>query len=1403
MAVSDDDTGADQTMRAENAQTSCSVPPIANRSSDSGTVTALSKTLIDENPQAGTHVEVGVARPDSPKRGDHLGKENRFEIIEKIGAGGMGQVFRAVDRHLDRIVAIKLILRSAGMPLDQLVTMLRREAKVTAKLNHENIVAIFDMDVYRGMPFIVMELLDGQSLNVMLKRSRMSPLRATQIMTQVACGLSHAHANGVVHCDLKSSNVFVLRNGRAKILDFGISRFQRPLVTSTGLGDAAPTISGFAGTPAFMAPELWRGEPLDARTDIWAAGVMLYQMFTRRLPYTVLELQLKFRTKTRVRSPAPSVRLLTPKLPEEADRLVATALNEDPQGRFQTAREMMEALSELERVIDRHSSHFSPPQIERRPLTVLACHLGGLESLDFDDIVRADERFYQAAVDAVNRAGGRIGTSVGGKFFCCFGYPAVRENDAQRAVWAALQIVHSMRQHGRQDAIGLDFRIGIHSGMVGLPGLLGVGKGIPAIQGNVPNVAVQLAETAPVGSVVMSEATLELTRGLFNSQVLNCTVKGAPNKGCSAVHQLLGEVESSSRFEQAFSAPLTSFVGREPELAFLNKLWDHAKEGHGQIVVVSGEPGIGKSRLIQTLKDKVIEEGNIRLTCQCWPHFKNSALHPLIALILRSMGIQREDTLEQKVQKLESNLISLGFSLPETAPLFGALLSIPLEPKYEPLSTPPEEQRVKTLEALVSMLLRTAVNRPTLFIIEDIHWADHSTMQYLNALIDLLPSSRILVALIGRPEFHPPWSACGHLHTITLDRLSSASVLSIIEQVSKDKDLPADIIERIAGTTDGVPLFVEELTRMVIESWQPTESGLAAHLAIPGTLLDLLLAKLNRLRGVGKELAQVGSILGREFHYELIRHVAPFDELSLQEGLEILTDAGILHSQGRPPESKYVFKHALIQQAAYQSLIKSERQRHHRRTAQVLSEAFKETAELQPELLAHHHGEAGSPNEAIAFWVKAGQRATQRSALVEAIDHYTRAREALKTQPEGMNRDKKELEVLLALGSPLMSVRGYANPEVERTYARARELAHVAGAQAEIFPAMQGLWQFYFVRGMLPASRELGNQLLEIARQSTNPTFLLLAHRSIASSAFLQGDFEICRAHTEAGIRIYDMAEHGSLAMRTGQDPGVAHGVYLAWALWMLGYPDQSLARITETIELAKRLAHPMTVAYALCFAALIRNHRGDHPEAKAFSERALDITVPNKLALWTAWAKMQRGWAMAGMRDYEQGVPLMKDGLEEWKNTGARVGFTFFPVTLAEIFLKAGQYSEASRLLEEAAPMVGNNDEHFYEPELLRLKGECCLAVANEGDSTAADASADFTRGIEVARALSGKSWELRLAVSRARLLASRGETVDAVDALHKIYGWFTEGFETADLLAARSLIEDFRPTSRARRHS
>jgi TOMM system kinase/cyclase fusion protein len=1325
-----------------------------------------------------------------PTRGDRIGENGRFEILEQLGTGGMGNVFRAIDSHLDRTVAIKFILQNQDLPVEQLAGLLKREAKVTAKLNHENIVAIFDMDAYGGVPFLVMELLEGQSLDVLLERSRLTPARATRIMLQVARGLMHAHSNRIIHRDLKPSNVFVLRDGRAKVLDFGISRLERPLPLPPPLIGEVTTTLNIIGTPAYMAPEQWRAGAQDPRTDVWAAGVIFYQMLTGVLPYSPSELT-KFRLLPVVRSIAPSVRLRVPTLPEEADRIVATALSEAPEGRYQTSRELWEALRELDRVLtgttagDDHTQ--SARQVERRPLTIMACCLQGVAGRDLEEVIAADDAFYRACASAVKVWGGSIAVPVGGRFYCAFGYPSTRETDAQHAVSAALQIADAMRELGPSVGGKFGFKIGIHSGPVGVRNALA--GGFPSIQGDVPNVASALLERAAPDTIVLSPATHALTGGAFATAPIDDSPR-------ARAYEVRGEAELVSRFEQTVGAQPTPFVGRDRELRLLRQLWEEAKAGRGRMVVVSGDPGIGKSRLVQALKDWVIDEQNTRLTCQCRPQFKNSALRPLIELITRSMDIRRDHGQDEKLAKIEAALAGLGFPLAQAVPLVASLLSVPFEHRYSPLDLSPEMQKVRTLETLVSMLQRTTGERPTLLIFEDMHWVDHSTIEYLNILIHVVTRARLLVVLTCRPEFRAPWSDREHLHHLVLDRLPSDVTVAMIEHASRDRKLPPSVVSRLVATTDGVPLFVEELTRLVVESWRPEAGWIDAGTSIPGTLHELLVAKLDRLDGTAREVAQFAAVLGRDFPFALVRAVSPVDEMSLQSGLESLVDAGVLYRQGKPPNAKYLFKHALIQQTAYQSLAKSERQQHHRRAADVLGNLFPETVDLEPELLAYHHAEAGNTEQAIVFWQKAGQRTTQRSALVEAIDHYGKALDALKTLPPGealpgggVARDKKELALLLALGSPLMSVYGYASAEVERTYARARELAHAAGGQSELFPAMLGLWQFYYVKGMLATARSLGEQLLAIARDADDSTFELLALRAVASTVFVQGDFESCLRHTSTGLAIYDVAKHGQLGLRTGHDPGVANGVYRGWALWIVGYPDQALGSVTQAIVLARELCHPLSIAYALCFATLVHNHRGDHDAALTMSGEALAITGENQFALWNAWARMQRGWALCGLGDTRQGIPEMRAGLEGWKQTGARVGFTVFPVTLAELCLRVGRLDDTRALLEEATPMVERNGEHFYEAELLRLKGE--LAVAMGGEDSARAARALFADGLAVAEKQRAKAWELRTAVSLARHQPSPATRRQ----LAEVCAFFGEGARTADVRAARALLEEGLP--------
>ncbi len=1327
----------------------------------------------------------------APRRGDRIGANQRFELMEKLGEGGMGHVFRAIDAHLGRTVAVKFILETHSLPLEELITQLEREARVTAQLNHQNIVGIFDIGTFNGVPFLVMELLDGQPLDVVMESSRILPLRATAIMLQVARGLRHAHENGIVHRDLKPSNVFVLRDGRAKILDFGISRFEQPATIGLPEDSRATTYSG-AGTPAYMAPERWRNGPQDARADIWAAGVMFYQMLTGKLPYSVQEIRSFAANTSNV---APSVRAILPMLPEQAERIIATALNQEPEGRFQSADELLEALRELERELLLSDSLAGlglraewAPRVERRPLTLLACHFDGLEDLDQDDVIEAHLRLHEACAAAVKLWGGLLGTPVGGRVLACFGYPSARETDAEQAVRAGQEIVQTLRELFRGASPGarqVDVRIAIHSGILGIPNQATGTPPFPAMVGSTPSVLRGMMRQAEPMTLTISQATLNLTGNHFIVEPVSAEVNEPARE---RLYRVLGEGESASRFEQAQSAQLTPLEGRDREMVFFRQIWQETKDGRGQIVILSGDAGIGKSRVIHALRDRVSEEQNIRLTSQCRPHFRNTAFRPLVELVLRSMDISREDSTETKLEKLESQLSALGFA-PDYVAIFAPLLAIPFEGRHPLLELPPEKRKARSIEGLVEMLLRRARERPVLFIIEDVHWVDHSTIEFLNALIERVPTSSLLVVLTCRPEFRSPWSSRKHLHQLSLDRLPPAATEAMIRRAAGDRALPEELVTRLAAITDGVPLFVEELTRMVIESWRGEHDNLSSRrIEVPTTLHELLLARLDRLRGLGKDLAQLCAVLGRDFNYSLIRAVSELDEMGLQQGLDILTEAGLLHRHGPPPHVKYQFKHALIQQTAYQSLLKSERRLHHARAAEALARVFPDTVTLEPELLAHHHAEAGNMQQALEYWERAGQQATQRSGLLEAIDHYRNAISALHTLAPSSDRDKLELGLLLELGSPLMSVHGYAAPEVEKTYARARELARAGSAQGNLFPAMQGLWQYYYVRGMLPASRALGEQLLEIARESQDSTLLLLAHRAVASSAFLQGDFEPCRVHTAEGMRLYDVETHGALALKTGHDPGVAHGVYQAWSLWMLGYPDQALRCVSEMVELARRLSHPMTIAYALCFAALIRNHRAEHTEALLLSEEALRITEPNKFALWTAWATMQRGWALASSGQLATGIPHMTRGLEGWKSTGARVGFTFFPVTLAEMSLRAGLLGDAEQLLADAAPMIEENDEHFYEPELLRLRAEL---LRQQGGTASETILGHIERGLSVAVAQKGKSWELRLTMMRAGLQAAANGDGRGFSELQEVFDWFSEGHTTGDLRAARALLD------------
>jgi predicted ATPase len=658
-------------------------------------------------------------------------------------------------------------------------------------------------------------------------------------------------------------------------------------------------------------------------------------------------------------------------------------------------------------------------------------------------------------------------------------------------------------------------------------------------------------------------------------------------------------------------------------------------------------------------------------------------------------------------------LVQHGLPLAEAVPLFAALLSLSLTADYTPLTVSPAQQKHKTLQALLTILLRIAAQQPALFVMEDLHWVDPSTLELLTLLVDQGPTARILALLTFRPDFSPPWTGRAHLTQVTLNRLPRRQAAEMTSQVVHGKTLPAEVVEQVVAKTDGVPLFVEELTKMVLESGLLQECeeryelrGLLPPLAIPATLHDSLMARLDRLATV-KALAQLGATLGREFSYELLQAVSPWDEDTLQRGLHQLVEAEFLYQQGLPPQATYLFKHTLIQEAAYQSLLRSTRQRHHQLIAQVLEAQFPERCETQPELLAHHYTEAGLMAQAVPYWQQAGQRAIERSANLEALGHLTRGLGVLKTLPDTPERTQHELTLHTALAVPLLTTKGYGAPEVEHVYARARELCQQVGNGPQLFPVLHGLWRYYLVRAELKKAHALAEEFLSVAQRFQAPALLLEPHRALGTTLLWLGELVAARAHLEQGIALYDPQQHRSHAFLYGQDPGVAIRCYAALTLWLLGYPDQACTRNHEGFTLAQELSHPFSLAYALAHMVIFHQFGREVQATQERAEAEIVLSTEQQFAYYLARGTMLRGWALAARGQGAEGMAQIRQGLAAAQATGAQLPRSYYLALLAEAYGKVGQAEEGLRVVAEALAKVHNGGERFYEAELHRLRGE------------------------------------------------------------------------------------------------
>jgi predicted ATPase/energy-coupling factor transporter ATP-binding protein EcfA2 len=865
------------------------------------------------------------------------------------------------------------------------------------------------------------------------------------------------------------------------------------------------------------------------------------------------------------------------------------------------------------------------------------------------------------------------------------------------------------------------------------------------------------------------------------------------------VYRVIGESNAQSRFAAAAQRGLTPLVGREEELGLLQQRWTHAKQGAGQVVLLSGEPGIGKSRLVQALKEQLTEEEATRIEFHCSPYHQNSALYPIIDHLQRLLQFTREDTPAAKLEKLQHQLSRYRFPQAETFPLFAALLSLPHPEGHPPIVGSPQKQKEKTQAALVAWLLEAAEQQPVCAVWEDLHWADPSTLEVLTLLLDQAPTARLLVLLTSRPEFTSPWGSRSYLTQLTLNRLGQDQVEVMIAQVAVGTPLPAEVVEQIRAKTDGVPLFVEELTKSVMES-VGAQHAAPGQFTIPATLQDSLMARLDRL-GTAKEIAQLGATLGREFSYDLLHAVSPLNEATLQQELRQLIETELLYQRGLPPQATYLFKHALIQDTAYQSLLKSRRQQLHQQIAHVLEEQFAETKETQPELVAQHYTEAGLTEQAIPYWQQAGQQAVVRSAYIEAVNHLTKGVGLLQALPDTPARAQQELFLPITLGQAFSATKGFAASEVEHAYARALELSRRVGEFPQLFEILAGLHLFYHGRReFLTTGLELAEQMMRLAQNLQDPDLLLRSQWGLGFTVFWSGEFASARTFFEQALSLYEFEPPPSIAVQLYRAVCL---LYASANLWHLGYPDQGLKKCQDALTLAKEFSDPQSLVIVLNNVAWCYLFRGESQLAQELAEKSLTLANEHGFAYWGVMGAMMRGEALAEQGQLEQGIAQMQQSMATWQAIGADLSRIRLLHWLAAAYGKTGQAEEGLKLLAEALEMVDKTDEHWNEAELYRLKGELTLQQESQkakvkGQKSKVEtkpqgeAEACFLKAIEIAQKQQAKSLELRATVSLARRWQQQGKQHAARDMLSEIYNWFTEGFDTKDLQEAKTLLDE-----------
>jgi class 3 adenylate cyclase/predicted ATPase len=1031
----------------------------------------------------------------------------------------------------------------------------------------------------------------------------------------------------------------------------------------------------------------------------------------------------------------------------------------------------------------------APAGAERRQLTVMFCDLVSSTALsarlDPEDLRGIIGAYHRCVAEAVEDFGGYVARYMGDGVLIYFGYPQAHEDDAERATRCALAVIDRVSQLNIAER--LHARIGIATGLVVVGGEVVEHDVI----GETPNIAARLQALAEPEAVVIAVSTRRLVGDLFEYRELGALeVKGiaAP----MLAWQVLRPSGVASRFEALRGSALTRLVDRDEETDLLLRRWASVKAGDGQVVLISGEPGIGKSRLTAELEERLQAEPYTRLRCFCSPYRQDSALFPFIDQLGRTAGFARDDPPAARLEKLEV-LLARAALLDEDVALLADLLSLPASEHHSLPNLSPQRKKERTLEALIHQLEGLARQQPVVMIFEDAHWMDPTSRELLDLAIERVGGLPVLLIVTFRPEFQPPWIGQPQVSVVTLNRLNRRDRTALVEQVGGGKELPDEIVDQIVDRADGVPLFVEELTKSILESGLLREEadryvldGALPPFAIPTSLHDSLMARLDRLALV-RLVAQIGAAIGREFSYALMHAVSRFPEDELQAALRRLVASELVFQRGKPPDAVYTFKHALVQDAAHGSLLRNARQQLHAKIAEALEIHSPELMDSQPELFAQHYAEAGLIEKSVACWGKAGRRSAVHSAMMEAAVQLQKGLDQLALLPDSPERRYQELELRCSLGAALLVIKGYAAPEAGHALERARELWERLGSPTEYLHIPYTQSVYHINRGELDLAQPLAENLLRLSHQRSDTDGLILGYLSSGINLYFVGRFASARWHLAEALALYDPGPHHTLFEKVAVYPQVVSHAYLGIILFCLGHPNQALAQSSTAIAETRRLAHPPSLAVSLAISVRLFSLIGDNAVLGECVDHLVAVTNEQGFPHWRAVGIIHRGWSKVKNGDVAEGISLLRSGLAAYQTAGARGSTPYQNALLARACEIEGKIEEAMTLLDDALLLAERTGERWLEAELNRHKGQLVL---RQGHSGAAEEL--YRKALNIAEKQGAKLWELRAAASLARLWRDQDRRTEARDLLTPVYGWFTEGFATPDLKEAKSLLDE-----------